>query len=170
MPRNSDFISEPVSPALVAALRATYALPWCGTHGAPHWLRVRENGLQLAKLTGADPVVVELFAVIHDIKRVNEGHDPGHGPRSAAWAQTAVRALLPLDAHALDKLAYACATHTHGLTEAEVTVQTCWDADRLDLYRVGIMPDPARLCTKAARSPEILRSAVDRSTMPPERR
>jgi hypothetical protein len=41
--------------------------------------------------------------------------------------------------------------HAKGLIEADVTVQTCWDADRLDLGRVGIVPDPARLCTAAAK-------------------
>jgi uncharacterized protein len=30
-------------------------------------------------------------------------------------------------------------------------VQACWDADRLDLGRVGIAPAPERLCTAAAR-------------------
>jgi uncharacterized protein len=29
-----------------------------------------------------------------------------------------------------------------------ITVQTCWDADRLDLGRVGIKPDPKRLFTE----------------------
>jgi hypothetical protein len=32
------------------------------------------------------------------------------------------------------------------------TLQACWDADRLDLGRVGITPQPHRLCTDAARS------------------
>jgi uncharacterized protein len=30
-------------------------------------------------------------------------------------------------------------------------MQVCWDADRLDLGRVGIIPKPDRLCTNAAR-------------------
>ena len=40
---------------------------------------------------------------------------------------------------------------------------TCWDADRLDLGRVGIRPDPRRLFTAAARSPELLSWAYQRS-------
>jgi uncharacterized protein len=31
------------------------------------------------------------------------------------------------------------------------TLQACWDADRLDVGRVGIAPKPHRLCTEAAR-------------------
>jgi uncharacterized protein len=41
--------------------------------------------------------------------------------------------------------------HSHGSTEADSTVQACWDADRLDLVRIGIEPEPDRLCTDAAR-------------------
>ena len=53
--------------------------------------------------------------------------------------------------------------HTKGLLEANITVQTCWDADRLDLGRVGIVPDPARLCTAAAREPTMREWAYERS-------
>ena len=42
-------------------------------------------------------------------------------------------------------------------------VQTCFDADRLDLARVGKTPDPAVLSTDAAREPETIRWAVERS-------
>ena len=53
--------------------------------------------------------------------------------------------------------------HTFGGREAHLTVQTCWDADRLDLGRVGNRPDPKRLCTDAARDPALLREAYARS-------
>ena len=52
---------------------------------------------------------------------------------------------------------------TDGGTEADVTVQTCWDADRLDLGRVGIRPHPRYLCTPAARSAEVIEWAHARS-------
>jgi uncharacterized protein len=45
----------------------------------------------------------------------------------------------------------ACRLHTDGLTSSEPTVQACWDADRLDLGRVGITPKPNRPCSDAAR-------------------
>ena len=32
-----------------------------------------------------------------------------------------------------------------------MTIQTCWDADRLDLGRVGMMPDPRFLSTEIAK-------------------
>jgi uncharacterized protein len=47
--------------------------------------------------------------------------------------------------------------------QGDVTVQTCWDADRLDLGRVGIRPVASRLCTPAARAPDVIAWAYARS-------
>jgi len=41
--------------------------------------------------------------------------------------------------------------HTDGHTTGEATLLACWDADRLDLGRVGITPRAELLCTDAAR-------------------
>ena len=62
-------------------------------------------------------------------------------------------------------LAYACTHHSDGYTEANITVQTCWDADRLDLGRVGIRPHPRYLCTAAAKEASLLETAYRRSLM-----
>lgn len=60
----------------------------------------------------------------------------------------------------------ACTRHTEGGTNGDVTIRACWDADRLDLERIGIRTDPRRLCTTAARDPKLLgwasRQAADR--------
>jgi len=45
----------------------------------------------------------------------------------------------------------ACEGHTYKGYHDDVTIQTCWDADRLDLGRVGITPDPDRMCTGMGR-------------------
>jgi uncharacterized protein len=148
---------------LVAALRPSYRLRWEGIHGWPHWMRVRENGARLAAVTGADLDVVEAFALLHDIARRNDAWDPRHGARAAALVDELPNGLLRLDRSQLERLTFACAHHTEGLLDADVTIQTCWDADRLDLGRVGIEPDPALLCTEAARRPEVLEWAWQRS-------
>ncbi len=148
---------------LIAAIHNEYALPWNGTHGISHWTRVRENGLRLAPLTGADPHVVELFAYLHDSKRLNERRDPGHGARAADFVRTIQGSIIHLADENLERLIYACMFHTDGLIEADVTVQTCWDADRLDLGRVGIRPQARYLCTPAARDAEIIKWALVRS-------
>ncbi|MGO9111810.1 MAG: hypothetical protein ACLP9L_21495 [Thermoguttaceae bacterium] len=57
----------------------------------------------------------------------------------------------------------ACAGHTVGETVADITIQTCWDADRLDLGRVAVCVDREKLCTDAAKTPEILKWANDRA-------
>ena len=147
-----------------------YSLPIRGVHGVAHWARVLENGRRLAAQNGADPEIVELFALLHDSRRRNESIDPGHGLRGAELARTLRGSLVELDDARFQLLVEACTRHTEGLTEGEVTVQTCWDADRLDLSRVGIRPLPDRLCTPWARDPETLDWAVLRSlssTIPP---
>lgn len=57
----------------------------------------------------------------------------------------------------------ACEKHSDGLTDADITVQVCWDADRLDLGRVGVRPHARYLCTDAAKSPSVIEWAYGRS-------
>ncbi len=45
----------------------------------------------------------------------------------------------------------ACEAHSNGLIDADVTVQCCWDADRLDRWRVGVRPRADYLCTDEAK-------------------
>jgi uncharacterized protein len=142
--------------ALMREILVRHPLPWDGLHGLPHWGRVLENGLKLATRTGADTELIALFAVFHDCQRINEGIDPGHGRRGADLAGTLRGSLLHIDSTKFELLYYACAHHTDGYTEADVSVQTCWDADRLDLGRVAIQPTPNRLCTEAGKSPKMI--------------
>jgi hypothetical protein len=51
------------------------------------------------------------------------------------------------------------------LTRGPVTLLACWDADRLDLVRVGIRPQTHLLCTEAARNNRILEWAYGRSLL-----
>ncbi|MBU6367422.1 MAG: hypothetical protein KJT01_14510 [Gemmatimonadetes bacterium] len=139
-------------PALAAAILDGYALPPRGYHGIVHWARVLENGVRLADATGADRDVVTLFALFHDARRVNEDRDPGHGQRGGELARALRGTLVHLDDHRFDLLYEACRLHTDGHTSGDPTLLACWDADRLDLGRVGIRPAPHRLCTDAARA------------------
>jgi uncharacterized protein len=152
-----------ISSDLLAAIRRGFALPLVGIHGEAHWARVCENGLLLAQRTGADVEIVELFAYLHDSKRQNDGWDQEHGHRAAEFAKTLDGSMLELPARKLGRLIYACTYHSDGLTEAGVTVQTCWDADRLDLGRIGVVPDPRRLCTPAAQDAAVIDWAFRRS-------
>jgi uncharacterized protein len=148
---------------LVRRIREQFSLKWDGIHGASHWARVRENGLRLAETTGAKPNVIELFAFLHDARRLNDDYDPEHGMRAALFAQTLAGTAFELEPKDLDLLMAACRGHSDGLTTGDITVLTCWDADRLDLGRVGIRPTAERLCTAPARDPVILEWAYKRS-------
>jgi uncharacterized protein len=143
-----------------------YRLKLSGIHGPAHWRRVRAHGLALAARTqGADALVVELFALLHDSRRLNDDHDPEHGPRAAALArELAAAALLALDAARLDLLAEACARHTDGDTTAEPTIGCCWDADRLELARLHIRPNARFLSTEAALDPALQQAAWTHGT------
>ncbi|MEE8523417.1 MAG: HD domain-containing protein [Thermoanaerobaculia bacterium] len=149
---------------LLRSLLAGYSLRWDGVHGLGHWGRVMENGRRLAELTGADVRVVELFALFHDCRRINEGTDPGHGRRGGKLARTLFEAgALELSGVQFVQIHYACEHHTDGLLAADTTVETCWDADRLDLGRVRITPEPRYLCTSAAKDPAMIEWAEERS-------
>ena len=143
--------SRIVTDDLLNFLRGQYRLDWNGIHGVKHWARVRANGMALAKETEANTVVVELFAFLHDSCRENDGHDPQHGSRAADLACRLQNNLIHLSATDLDLLIIACRGHTHEAWHQNPTVGTCWDADRLDLVRLDITPDPERLCTEAGK-------------------
>lgn len=141
---------------LVSEVRPGHHAGGNGIHGIVHWARVLENGLRLAEATGADVTVVRLFAVFHDSRRRNDHYDPEHGARGAALAGSYGAAALGISDEQLELLEYACRFHADGLTEGHITVQTCWDADRLDLPRCGIPVRPDRLCTDAAKDPALI--------------
>ncbi len=151
---------------LITTIRAQFALDWHGIHGIQHWERVRDNGLRLALATGANSTVVELFAYLHDSRRLDDWEDRGHGPRAAVYLQTLRGRFFEISDEELDLLIHACRYHSDGLQEGDVTVLTCWDADRLDLGRVGIRPDPKYLCTTAARDLGLLAWSYHRSLEP----
>jgi len=149
-----------ISQGLIYSILERYALPWGGTHGVLHWARVLENGRRLAVMTGAKVRIVELFAVFHDSQRRNEGFDDDHGHRGAQLARELHGIQYDLDDGDVELLIQACEHHTEGYLEGDITVQTCWDADRLDLGRVGITPREEKLCTNGARDPDFLRWAI----------
>ena len=138
--------------AIIDSILDGYSLPVWGDHGVAHWARVLENGLRVAEANGADPEVVTLFAIFHDSRRMNEQRDHGHGLRGGEFARSLRGELIHLDDARFDLLFEACRLHTDGETSGDPTLLACWDADRLDLGRVGIIPKPHRLCTDAARA------------------
>lgn len=120
-------------------------------HGPSHWQRVERFGLGLAAETGADVEVVRLFAILHDSRRVNDGCDEGHGARAAEYAATLRRRFFELSDERFDLLREACRDHASGARSPDPTIGTCWDADRLDLGRVGVAPSASYMSTESGR-------------------
>ena len=75
--------------------------------------------------------------------------DHNHGKRGAELAIKLRGKFFEATDTEMDLLVDACIGHSDGYVEAPVSIQTCWDADRLDLGRVGIKPNPKYLCTDA---------------------
>ncbi len=153
-----------ITSKLLRYLKDKYQLRWEGLHGFGHWVRVWENGRRLAGQNGADPTVVALFAFTHDMARLSDHGDSEHGPRAAARIRAEMHGkYFHLEPGRLEQLLTAVELHTRGLQEADITIQTCWDSDRLDLGRAGIRPNPRRMCTMEARDPETIAWAYQRS-------
>jgi len=121
-----------------------------GMHGPAHWARVHHHGLKIGRVRQADLLVIELFSFLHDSQRKNEYTDRDHGNRAAEFAASLNGIFFDLNGCQLDQLCNAIRWHSDGSVEQEATIQTCWDADRLDLGRVGIYPDSAFLSAEAA--------------------
>jgi uncharacterized protein len=148
-------VSIPDAGRLVKAVLERSTGKHSSIHGESHWQRVAAAGLALLpKTPAADPALVFLFALFHDSMRLNDNYDPQHGPRGAALARELRGEAFDLEDAEMGLLGFACEEHTNGGVGSDPTVGVCWDADRLNLWRVGRRPDPRLLSTKAARSEE----------------
>ena len=163
LPTYTPASSEVVTQTFIEHCCQAYSMDHDGYHGFYHWMRVLQNGRQLAKAEGANIKVVELFCLLHDTQRLNEDYDPEHGMRAAQFAQTLRGTWFDVTDAEMELLTEALIHHSEGYTQGDVTVRVCWDADRLDLGRVGIDPKPDRLCTETARNDDVLFWANARS-------
>ena len=120
-------------------------------HGPSHGQRVESFGLDIAKNSGADLMVVSLFALLHDSCRQYDGADLDHGPRAAEMLDRIVPTVFAIDRGRYDLLKEAIRLHTSGFTTNDPTIGTCWDADRLDIGRVGMTPSAQYMSTEAGK-------------------
>jgi uncharacterized protein len=150
-PVSTDFSS------LLAEVRRASTSIYSPIHGEAHWQAVASVGLDLAELTpGADSLTVLLFGLLHDCMRRDDGPDPPHGLRAAEYAAGLRGRYFDLDDGQWQRLDFALRRHSDGFRSRDPTVACSWDADRLDLWRVGVPPSPVFLSTAAARRPELL--------------
>src|ERR1700760_2233686 len=132
-------VDKSLQPVFHAALDR-FQLGEMSIHGPSHWMKVFNNATLLAQKTDrADLVVCQLFALLHDCAREDDGSDLKHGPRAASYAKELYQLKkLAISQEQLDLLCYACEHHTDGQISNDPTIGVCWDADRLDLPRVGM--------------------------------
>lgn len=121
-------------------------------HGPKHWDAVARNGERLAIATGANVLVTQLFAYFHDLCRIDDGNDSDHGRRAAKLAmELRFKLFKSLTTQEFTLLQTACEGHTVLRRYGDATIDTCFDADRLDLTRLGITLDPALMATEEGR-------------------
>jgi len=147
----------------LAIVRPQFRLNYAGgIHGLPHWSRVWYHGQQLARAADVNPSILAWFAYLHDSQRHDDGRDPLHGHRAADFATRQRRdgAITELSPTEFEQLCEAMRLHSDGHTVSDPAIIACWDADRLDLYRVGIRPLPHRMCTPHARHPATIEAAM----------
>lgn len=103
-----------------------------------------------------------LFALFHDSMRLDDGHDSEHGRRG--WelaARLRDEGLYRLSDTRMEVLEVACTLHDEGGVSSDPRLGACWDADRLNLWRVGVRPNTLLLSTSAAKRAERIAWAKD---------
>ena len=138
-------------------------------HGPAHWARVFRFGDLLAEkmqLPLEQRQCVQVFAWTHDLARWDDNGGNEHAIAGAGYLDEVVPVLFARLSneqrevirtairHHADSLAVDEAYHSGwfehlcwGKSELLNTIGCCWDADRLDLLRLGIEPDGARMST-----------------------
>jgi uncharacterized protein len=117
----------------------------------------------LANLTGANWHVVELFAFFHDSRRLKEHVDDGRGACGTALASRLKGSVFDATDEEMDLLHFACVHYSDGMTLGNTTLLTYWDADRLDLGRVGITLKGKYPGTEAAQTDVVMSKANRRA-------
>ncbi len=149
---------------LLPEILSQFALDPNGLHGLPHWARVLENALCLARETDVNPEILELFAILHDSRRISDGEDRDHGLRSGDFALHCRDQGCVLNDEDFLRLHMAIVGHTKCCSDpGDETIRICWDAERLDLPRLGLTPRANTMHTEAAQNPALVEWAGKRS-------
>jgi uncharacterized protein len=169
---------------IIKALKAHARFP-SRIHGPAHWARVHRFGVLLAEreqLPAAGRVCVEVFAWVHDLAREDDSGSNHHAIEGAASLDRVLPAIFDgLSSEQVETIRAAIRYHSDGMTAGRAydagafddlawprelvvpTIGCCWDADRLDLPRVGVHPGAQFMSTSAWREVLPLSEQVHRS-------
>jgi uncharacterized protein len=142
--------------AIVAALSEVERTcrPYCASHGTfihglPHLRQVAYVAARLAACEGADWMQAMVGGFLHDCARKDDGGGQEHAFESARVAKVVLgRHYSNMD---VQRLLYAISHHAGGSTTQDPLIGSIWDADRLDLVRLGAEIDQGLLSTVHAR-------------------
>jgi len=125
-------------------------------HGFPHLERVAILSGRLADALGEDVESAVVMGFLHDSARRDDRGGPGHAHDSAVLARRLLGRFYPdMDA---DRICDAIERHADGETTADPLTACLWDADRLELKRLGRTIDTDLLSTEAAKRLARIRS------------
>ena len=137
-------------------VKKEFKLDLYGIHGINHWERVFLNTQKLSKYYNIESDVFELFSILHDSQRVDEYADLEHGKRAKKFIENLIEmGMIKLDKKDQDRLLYACENHTkpnkkHKLY-GDLIVQICLDSDKMNIGRVGVVPNEKYFLTSYAK-------------------
>jgi uncharacterized protein len=151
--RRSPRDAIPSFPALLRTVTELSPSRHSTVHGVGHWRETAADAVRLLRhVREADPAVALVFALVHDALRADDLDDSAHGIRAAELVRSLARdggvAFHPAQ---VELAAVACEHHSEPLVAVDPTIGLCWDADRLGLRRLGIVPDPALLSLDVSR-------------------
>jgi uncharacterized protein len=141
---------------LLDLIKQDFKIDFYGDHGIEHWQRVYLNTQLLSKYYGVQSKVFELFSILHDSKRENEYRDINHGKRASEFVKVLIeKKMIILNDVDQQRLIYACKNHTKSDKKdklyKDLIIQICFDSDRMDIGRVGIIPNEKYLSTDYAK-------------------
>lgn len=118
-------------------------------HGFSHLRRVAILAGRLANAVGEDVESAVVMGFLHDSARKNDGNDIEHAHDSAALARELMEKFYPhLD---VDRICEAIEGHADGEVTTDPLTACLWDADRLELKRIGRTVDVDLLSTGIAK-------------------
>jgi len=118
-------------------------------HGMAHLRRVAYTAGRIAGATGENVEGAIVAGFLHDCARTDEGGGNSHAHASAEIARELMGRFYPhLD---MGRLCEGIARHADGTATADLLIGSIWDADRLDLRRLGIHVEADMLSTALAR-------------------
>lgn len=119
-------------------------------HGFSHLRRVAWTAGRLAVMSGANVESCIVAGFLHDCARTNDGDGSGHARDSAILADSILKSHFPHLNRA--EICECIAEHADGKTTSHLLTGCVWDADRLDLVRLGLNVNPELMSTQYARS------------------